>query len=172
LGSNNIGITIEVKDILWQSTRMNSKIVKEKKKLCWNCEGSASFQDENCPFCGVYLSPLSISGTGLDAQLNPPYKLDEEQDEIPDAPYASSQEADDDHKEETVDGEASDVRTIALTMALLLSGIALTLFSFALLLFSHNGFFTLRWNADFWILYLLVACPLLFFGWRFLQRIN
>ena len=28
-----------------------------KKKLCWSCEGRVAKEAENCPYCGVYLSP-------------------------------------------------------------------------------------------------------------------
>src|ERR1700722_8685985 len=45
---------------------------KLKKKLCWNCDGSAALEVENCPYCGVYLSPLGAGGEEKEGIFAPP----------------------------------------------------------------------------------------------------
>ncbi len=59
-------------------------------KLCWNCEGRVSHEEENCSFCGVYLSPTIHSSTS--DNITPPYSLEEEADSPPPAPYADERQ--------------------------------------------------------------------------------
>jgi hypothetical protein len=68
-----------------------------KTKLCWNCEGSVSRTIENCPYCGVYLSPDSESGKedkASPALYKPAYSPDpvQKEREIPKAPYQPKEE--------------------------------------------------------------------------------
>jgi len=151
--------------------------IKQKKKLCWNCEGSASFEDENCPYCGVYLSPLSVGGNeAADDLLNPPYKLkpsDEEEQEIPASPYGQQQE-EEEIEEEPIRNEKEDhaentVQAVLLPLVILSTGFVFLLFSLALLLFSQNDTLTLRWNANYWFVYLAIGIALLFVSWKILD---
>lgn len=155
-----------------------------KKKLCWNCEGRVSFQDENCPYCGVYISPLGVGeNENKESLFSPPYKVDgqEEERHVPASPYPVNEEPEPTQTPEAVVPSSSksenpflseEVRTIVLPLVLLLSGSAFFLFGIALLLFSQNGVFTLQWNGGSWYLFLLCALPMLFFGWRYLQQDN
>ena len=109
-----------------------------KKKLCWNCEGSVSLQEENCPYCGVYLSP-SVGEEGMQEQIeelfDPPYRINEEgRSDVPTSPFpveANLQLA------EEVRG--NDLKKIVLPLSMLLSGTVFFLFGLALFLFSRQG---------------------------------
>ncbi len=144
----------------------------QKKKLCWNCEGRVSLQEENCPYCAVYLGPAPDDAGGKDS-LAPPYRLvesDEEERQVPKSPYAV-QEAD---KEESQVDEVTkgDLKQVVLPLVLLSAGTLFFLFGLILVLFSDQGIFTLSWSADYWYFYLIFAVPLLFAGWRTLQRFD
>lgn len=43
-----------------------------KKKLCWNCEGLVALHLENCPYCGVYLSPTETATQSM-SSFDPPF---------------------------------------------------------------------------------------------------
>lgn len=154
----------------------------EKKKLCWNCEGSAPLQDENCPYCGVYLSPLSLSGRQGDL-FDPPYRLGNrnDQEQVPAPPYAISPAEEQKKAEPSVlamdaaeeeSSEKTVIQEALLPLILLLSGSAFMLFGLALLLFSRHGVLTLHWNGSYWPFYLVVSLPMLVFGWRSLQQLS
>lgn len=142
-----------------------------KLKLCWNCEGRVSFKDENCPFCAVYLHPESNEDDEDESSLAPPYHVISGQDSIiPKAPYRS---------EDAVETEktpfslpADDLKQILTPLILLLFGSAFLLFGLVLLLFSHDGVLTLRWNGNIWFAYVILALPLLFFGWQALRYLK
>lgn len=147
----------------------------QKKKLCWNCEGRVSFTQENCPYCGVYLSPTT-EGDGKDANLIPPYKLASVEEEVPKAPYAAKNTGTAATAEKVLPVEAEqpkdDIRNLIVTMAMLIMGSGLFLFAIVLMLFSEEGSFVLRWQSDNWYIYLLLSLPMLFLGWRYLQNIS
>lgn len=152
---------------------------KPKKKLCWNCEGNTSFQDENCPYCGVYLNPSYIDNNDDKNNLfSPPYQVKEtEQESQPPSPPYSAEETSkkikSDHLQEMKKNEAIDeVRMIFTPLLLLLSGTVLFFFGLVLFLFSHNGLLKLTWNGRYWYLYFILAMPILFAGWWALQQLH
>lgn len=151
---------------------MNMK-TKPKKKLCWNCEGNVTLQAENCPYCGVYLSP---GDEAKDHPFSPPYKntQTEGNSEVPVAPYANQEkESSPISKEETeLDQDKEQITTIVQPLALLLAGSMFFIFGLALLLFSHNGVFSLHWDGNYWYIYLLISLPMLGFGWMFMRNIK
>jgi len=145
----------------------------QKTKLCWNCEGSAPIEEENCPYCGVYLGPSSEEDQS--DLLAPPYRIHDDQsyDEAPPSPYA------DDNYEESPpiqkpleEPKNTDLKTAMVPLILLLAGSVFFLFSMVLFLFSDHGQFTLQWNGDYWYIYLLIATPTLLFGWKSLQHLE
>lgn len=155
---------------------------KTKKKLCWNCDGHAAFEDENCPYCGVYLNPLSIGGDAEkeNSLFAPPYRISqEEEQEIPASPFVSQGSAEEPKAltaapqlDDLIHAKAEDMKAVILPLVLLLSGSMLFFFGTALLLFSENGKFTLTWDASLWFLYFLISGPFLFFGWKALEKIS
>lgn len=152
---------------------MSSKKQKNqnvKKRLCWNCEGSVPVIEEHCPICGVYLSPVSLDGNQQDS-LTPPYKLTEDEPEIPTAPYAEAAPQEKAINHEMIN-DKTETNVVALAAFLILAGALFLIFSLALLFFSHNGVLTLRWNASYWYGYLLLSLPMLYFGWNYLQKVK
>lgn len=147
---------------------MNANNVKTK--LCWNCEGRVAFTEENCTYCGVYLSPTPIGNEEEDDDIPPPpYRMDGAR-EVPPAPYQT---------EEIVTAKAlpadaeQGMKTVLMPLSLLLSGSIFFLFGLVLFLFSSaNGVFTLQWNGELWSLYFFVGVLMLFFGWRTLRHIE
>lgn len=144
-----------------------------KKKLCWNCEGRVSLEEENCPYCAVYLGPAPGEEGDQDI-LAPPYRLveSEEEEKVPQSPYAVEQEEEEEGKETEIDlsGAKRDLKKVIVPLALLSAGSLFFLFGLILLIFSSQGVFTLSWNAKYWYFYLVFALPLLLFGWKSLQR--
>lgn len=155
-----------------------------KKKLCWNCDGQVTLQEELCPFCGVYLSPTFDEGVTESVQtLAPPYRIVTAETEakfIPQSPFNLSSNSDfsgnlgrDVPKASNEEEEGAhdlspivDFKHILLTMVLLFAGSLFFLFSVFMLLFGYNGTFSLTWNADYWYIYLGLSVPLFFFGLR------
>lgn len=137
--------------------------VKTKKKLCWNCEGDVVLNAANCSFCGVSLEVAAMEEEKKDP-FAPPYRLEPNPDQIPTAPYPLSPEA----KEEQA---SKDPRSLVLGLTLLLLGSTCALFSLILWLFSSpEGILTLRWNGNYWFVYLLVSLPMLYLGWKTTQK--
>jgi len=134
------------------------------KKLCWNCEGNVEKEAVQCLYCGVTLTPSYEDEA-------PPYQISSQQStSIPFPPYNSSET-----NQEGIQpihpslGSTAESHIISIPFALLLSGIVLFLFSLILLFFSKDGVLTLKWNAHYWFLYLVIALPLLLFGWKLLK---
>lgn len=174
--------TVLFYNLLWDGQAMSTK--QPKKKLCWNCEGRVTLQDENCPFCGVYLSPLGKVGESENKEtlFAPPYRVeesDQEEQQVPAAPYAVQEESVSSRSQEAVKVASkiaasplltSEMQTIVLPLILLLTGSVLFIFGIALMLFSQNGVLTLQWNGEHWYLFFIFSLPLLYFGWRYLQK--
>lgn len=146
---------------------------KTKKKLCWNCEGNVSIDNETCPYCGVSLNVSPMAGT--DPNLNAfasPFKLPSDNLSVPKAPYTAAPEEAIEQKDDAApadepDFALSDLHRTLLTLVSLSLGTILVVFAAILFLFSDaTGTFTLHWNGSYWYLYLLVGVPLIYFGWR------
>lgn len=154
---------------------MSTKKLK-KKKLCWNCEGQVSFQQENCTFCGVYLNPLD-EAEKEDALFAPPYRLEDNEDEsqIPLSPYANREEAPSLESQPTAvphTESTSLIQGILIPLVLLLSGSVFLIFSLALMLFARKGLFTLHWDGTYWFIYLIAGVFMLGFGAYTLQNLK
>lgn len=145
----------------------------QKKKLCWNCEGRVSFEEENCPYCSVYLGPAPDVDGKQDA-LAPPYRLVEAEDEqeAPESPYPLQDEASQEEEVPNLEIAKSDMKDVVLPLGLLSAGSLFFLFGLMLLVFSDHGTLTLSWNADYWYFYVLLALPALLIGWVSLGRFN
>lgn len=155
---------------------------RPKKKLCWNCEGNVSLKAEICPYCGV-------SVVGLPSEMSSetpvaPYRLvnPSQESSIPISPYMEedSESFEDLENEPKIEAEVEhrdgrdkdDTKKVVLVLALLLLGSVFLLFGFVLFLFSEQGYLTLHWHSGYWFVYLVLAIPLLFFGFRSLHTIQ
>lgn len=155
---------------------------KIKKKLCWNCEGRVGFEEEHCPFCGVYLSPAYSCGREdeyvEEDVANSPYDFEEEEEEeeegdLPPPPYGDGEgEGGEKRGKGDLQSSTEELRLVLTPLALLLSGSIFFLFSLLLFLFSKDGEFTIRWSGEYWYFYLAASVVLLFFGWRQLQFVD
>lgn len=148
----------------------------KKTKLCWNCEGVVERSSENCIYCGVYLHPEEedlIDEIGDEVDTSPLYMPSQEEDESGETSAASEEERilyEEIHSEhETKNASSEDIRGVILPLVFLLAGSVFLLFSFILYFFSKDGLFVLKWNANYWFIYLLIGIPLLYIGWRTLQ---
>lgn len=149
-----------------------------KSKLCWNCEGNVSRVAENCPYCGVYLSPDpsdqkdNVESTLLKPHYSPGVRTSES--EIPKAPYTPQKEAPKEAVKEAVATPVSEeqeelLQGVFLPVFLLSTGLIALFFALILVLFSTEGTLTLQWSGDTWYYYALASLPLLFFGWKYLD---
>ena len=141
---------------------------KDKRKLCWNCEGSVLRHLETCPYCGVYLSP---SEQDLNSHsLLPPFPKEEPKESF-DPIYQTAPEEESQETESLESEEVKDDGGV-YTLAMLLGGTSFLLFGASLWLFSDKGILTLSWSQDWAPVFLLVAVPLLVFGGRSLVKLK
>jgi hypothetical protein len=159
-----------------------------RKRLCWNCEGSVSIAEETCPFCGVSVVPAFLEGTILEgangSDFIPPYSSHASHSnefDIPKSPYGFIEEDKPLIEEEQIQKKIEEddqqpsldeFKRVVTSVTLLLGGSVFFLFSLALLFFSHHGVLTLHWNGDVWFIYILLALPMLIFGWRSLMKLD
>lgn len=151
-----------------------------KKKLCWNCEGNVSLQEENCPYCGVYLSPSEEDGIEEEIEdlFSPPYRMEPQQrvDEIPPSPFGAESNSQDEvtsmHVTEEMKNTSDDLKKVIIPLSMLLSGTVFFLFGLALFLFSRKEVFILQWNGAYWYYYLAFGLAALMFGWKSLSQVE
>lgn len=75
-------------------------------------------------------------------------------------------------KQMNISTNQKSLNPLVICISTLLGGSMLFLFGVMLFLFSQQGTFTLRWNANFWFIYMAISIPLLIVGWRFLNKID
>ena len=171
---------------------MSSTDVKGKKK-CWKCEGEVHVYAMQCPYCGVDLT------VNKEEVYESPYQfVRPQQDGLipgqtpPMSPFSHQEVVDEDHEtreakgirhsneivDENIESESAPLlhpqfkRTIK-PLLLLLPGVIFLVFSFALIFFSDKrGELVLRWSSSLWPFYLLVALPMLFYGWKSLRQLE
>jgi len=151
-----------------------------KKRLCWNCEGNVSINEETCPYCGVSVIPASLDGSK--DTFAPPYSLEASTEAIiPPPPYAaldhapvnaSAKEAVQEENSTDTDDSFVEFKKVLIALMLLLTGSVFFLFGLVLALFSNQGVFTLQWNGTLWFIYSGLSLPLLLCGWRALTKIE
>ena len=135
--------------------------MKSPKKQCTQCEGEVHAYELQCPFCGAELLEESVFETP------PPYTpSDEEEFGLPEN-EAQEEEAEEEWESDPV--EAGDVSNPVLTLFLLIPGSVLFILGLALFLFSSEGKLVFEFSSKYWFLYLLLAWPMLFWGFRSLK---
>ncbi|CCB87552.1 MULTISPECIES: hypothetical protein [Parachlamydia] len=151
----------------------------DKKRLCWNCEARVPFSEENCSYCGVYLSPMILPGLTPEDEIPAPLYKPVEDTTIPKSPYGEIfEEQKEEHKESAVTLQKvpeliyEPIKTVAIPMGLLLGGSVFFLFGMILFLFASDSFFTLQWNGAYWFIYVLLSLPMLFCGWKKMQNLD
>ena len=157
----------------------------QRKRLCWNCEGSVSIAEETCPFCDVSVVPAFLEGSTIEEpSFAPPYSSRvEENTEIPKSPYDINLDDEIEPRnpeieipkkqvEEVEEPSIDEFKSVVFSVSLLLGGSVFFMFSLALALFSTNGILTLHWNGEIWFVYALLAVPMLLLGWRSLMKLD
>lgn len=141
---------------------------KKRQKLCYNCEGEVDLDVIVCPFCAA-----DLRAEKPEQQQAPLYRpVTPVRDPQPLYPQPSQVEAAPMPEEPVQQSSASEERSLLGPIVLLALGMHLLLLGLFLALFSHNGVVFLKWNARFWIAYVLVSAPMLFFGYRALSKIS
>lgn len=65
-----------------------------------------------------------------------------------------------------VASSAESIDPTLMSLLMLLPGSIFLLFGLVLYLFAVDGKLHLEWNANYWFVYLVLGSPLLYFGWR------
>lgn len=165
------------------------RIVKPKKrqKLCHHCEGEVDLDVIVCPFCAADLreekpeqhksafSPAVSSVKQIHTEQSlypPPYLRTHEEEPAP--TYArepvETQTAPSSLSQEETE-EQSSLKPTLLGISLFTLGVHFFLIGLMMFFFSDRGVLILRWNASFWVFYLLASLPLLAFGYRALNKL-
>jgi hypothetical protein len=159
----------------------------KNRKLCWNCDGSVHIHATKCPFCGTELVAEEAPPTQQTFQQTyqqpepPPQPVSQEPPPPPyvqrvqSQSYALPQQSSWQEQlpeEESKPAPEPRARGDAMPLLMLLPGAFFFLFAMLLLLFSEDGLLTLSWQAKHWFVYFLVAMPLLYLGWRSLNRVT
>ena len=143
-----------------------------KTKICWNCETIVTPYDENCSFCGVYLSPSTDDDKeDLYNILTPPYRMVKSQEDTENEDVNLTSFNEEASNSESLDHLPISNKLVITTIVFLILGSIFLLFAAMMLVFSQDGFLTMRWNADYWYVYLSLALPFLFIGWKCLHKI-
>jgi hypothetical protein len=151
---------------------------KKRQKLCSNCDGEIDLDVIVCPYCAADLREEKpeqqrtahiagqvrpLSGGQMSESLYPPSFGVQPTKENPVPSEAALSEA-------APALEDRPHRTIG-SILLLGLGVQLLLLGFLLVLLSHHGVVTLRWDARVWFLYIFAAIPFLVFGYRSLVKL-
>lgn len=135
-----------------------------KKKLCWHCEGSVALADAHCPYCGVYLDP---EANPKETKVVPANELGlfKKEEHQPYNPFPSNN---------TIDLSllSRDLIGPLFALSFLMCGTTIGLLALFLFAFSEVEAITFRLYTAYWPLFLLIALPMLFGGWKFLTRMN
>lgn len=125
-----------------------------KKKLCWNCEGAVTHAVETCPYCGVYLSPENLKD-------EPQTPLKKGKEVIPTPPYQPEEVI-----TEEIETQKQEQDGYLLPLSSLMAGAVFAIFGLIIYLFSQDGKLTLTWDSDWGLIFIAIAIPLLFLGYR------
>lgn len=138
---------------------------KKRQKLCHHCEAEVDLDVIVCPYCAADLreekpeqrSPQvqSVRPVGVEQSLYPSYepKEPEKAQSLP-----------------VVEEEEPAAKSSWFNFALCTVGAQLLVVGMLMGLCSEGGELVLRWNAKWWLFYMLAAGPCLFFGLRGLKN--
>lgn len=153
------------------------------QKLCWKCEEEVHPQALVCPYCTADLTKSSAK-----IESSPPYRFvaaAPEESIVPSPLYSphniqaeEPNAAAKKNEEQKIPSPTAQLSfkgafdQALISILLLLAGTVFFLFSMVLFLYSNEGIFVLRWNANLWPFFFLFSLPLLFFGWRALKQVD
>lgn len=167
---------------------------QKRQKLCLNCNGSVDLDVLVCPFCGhdllsekknleesLYQAPSQKMTPGQTiASLYPPaYRPEEMSQEEAQHSYENERKfvhnptSMKDPFQETLN-ELPPEKEPSTILPVLIFSLGSLLFAMGLFIFffSTNGIVLLKWNAKYWFLYVLMAAPLMIWGYNLLNRLD
>lgn len=157
---------------------------KKRQKLCYNCEGETDLDVIVCPYCASDLreekpelqrsafsaSASSVKNLNAEGSLYPSHYVERE---VVESQTFTEQRPSREpqilllEEEEVAEGDKS----MLVPIVLLTSGMHLCMLALALVFLSDQGSLVLKWDARFWILYLIASAPLMIFGYRSLNKV-
>ena len=155
---------------------------KKRQKLCCNCDGEIDLDVIVCPYCAADLreeKPEQQRTAHIAGSVRPLAGVEQMSGSLYPPPYGaqeiveSASPPSDSIQAQSITSaveEKQDNRTIS-SVLLLTVGVQLLLLGFLLVLLSHNGVLTLKWDARLWFLYIFASIPFLIFGYRSLAKI-
>jgi hypothetical protein len=149
---------------------------KKRQKLCYNCEGEVDLDVIVCPFCAADLreEKPELQRSSFSPSVSSVKQMNTEQSLYP-SHYPEPEMAPPRPVEQTLPAieeqeEPTTIKTLLTPVLLLTSGMHLFMLALALIFLSDHGVLVLKWDAKFWILYLIASLPLLVFGYRSIQN--
>ncbi len=159
----------------------------EKQKMCPSCDGRIPIDSEVCPYCTqeFQTQPLKSQSSLFQSQsledslaslYKPPYQSKRPSHDP--LPIEKSSSISSKNVEASLYGNQRQEELLQepkgslLSIILLLSAGHLFVFGILLFVFAQNGVLHLEWNANNWFFYCLGAIPLLYFGWKQLQKLT
>lgn len=144
----------------------------DKMRMCPYCEGTVPLESTSCRFCGsAFDTPVhshNVYEEESDAFYNPPYApeatIKKESVYFPEKEEIAEEAAMEEENEEEEKGH------IVALMLLSAGGMLFTL-SMLLLCFSEHGRVILEWKSRYWSLYMILALPLMYYGFQKLRRL-
>ncbi len=150
--------------------------------MCYHCEGEIDLDVIVCPFCAADLreeKPEQIKSIyrsfgGVERGDNHETSQSLYPSAFPPKGELAAEEVLEEEKLADFDNKApSDKLSSVICPTILFTlGIQLFVLGMFILLFSHKGIVLLKWDGTLWFLYVLAACPLLYFGYRALSKID
>lgn len=157
---------------------------QERQKMCWNCDADVSAGATYCPFCGTDL----MVGNENDKVKEAAYRgetLQESLASLYKPPYSSTREesvgspsemhrnpSENDLSAFLVEEKKDPTARFGYGWSLIFLSVGTFLVTLSLLLLflSTDGKLILEFNARSWFLYGISGAPLLFLGYRLLNR--
>ncbi|MBP9841253.1 MAG: hypothetical protein KBC64_02370 [Simkaniaceae bacterium] len=157
---------------------------QERQKMCWNCDADVSVEATYCPFCGTDLMVGNESDKGKEVGHRSE-TLQESLASLYKPPYSSGREEqgntsseihrispDHDLSAFLVEDKKDPTARLGYGWCLIFLSIGTFLVTLSLLLLflSKDGKLILEFNARSWFLYGASGAPLLFLGYKLLNR--
>lgn len=145
---------------------------KKRQKLCHHCEGEVDLDVIVCPYCAADLreerpeqprfrAPVSMAKNPTEQSLYPPAYA-----EPSPQPIVDEEVAEHSILPEQMIKEPTPLLSSISSVLLFALGAQLLFLGLAFLLLSDRGILLLQFNANWWPLCLLLAIPLLIYGYR------
>ena len=158
----------------------------DRQKMCMNCDGRVPVEATTCPYCSVDLltqqteksDPISRNQAiqdSLTSLYSPPYKGKKTVDLKPNVGERIERVAPIAHHGGTAalpgalprgEEEGKVGKNVLFSIVALSLGSILFILGLLQIFFSDSGTLRLEWSTKYWFIYLFLALPLLYYGYR------